>query len=177
MDLEYFLESNKKVEQINDENFEIQEQNLQKVTKDKIGEYEQINQQIVNPLNLTIQKDLEKKTEEEPLFKIEQEKNLNSKKKLEVAETQLLDLTSKVEVLEMSNDHLIKKKEEVISIRKKLINQNDELKREIESKNAVNELRIQRKVKENNSEEIQKLEAHLQSIKDTIAEVNVRLIC
>ena len=108
-------------------------------------------------------------------MKIEQEKNIEYKKKLETSETQFLSLTSQVEVFEMANESLIKKKEEVIANRKKLINQNDELKREIESKNQLNEIRIQKKVKDNNSEEIQKLELHLQSIKDTIAEVNVSL--
>lgn len=175
MDLEYNILSNQKIQEIVEKNFEITERNIEKVTKDKVQEYEDINQRIVSIIitYFKIQKDLEKKTAEEPIFKIEQEKNVEYKKKLEFSETALLSLNSQVEILEMANESLVKKKEDVISNRKKLINQNDELRREIESKNQLNEIRIQKKVKDNNSEEIQKLEIHLQSIKDTIAEVNV----
>jgi hypothetical protein len=164
LDLENFILSNQKTESIIEQNFEISQKNMEKVIIDKGHEYANVNQRI---------KDLEKKTEEEPVFKIEQEKNKEYIVKLEKLETELLSLNSHVEVLEHSNDYLLKKKEEVILNRKKLINQNDELKREIENKNQVNQVRIQRKVLDNNSEEIQKLETHLLSVKDTIAELNV----
>jgi hypothetical protein len=47
MDLEYYISSNLKSQQIIDENFEITQHNIEKVTKDKVAEYENINQRIV----------------------------------------------------------------------------------------------------------------------------------
>ena len=52
---------------------------------------------------------------------------------------------------------------------------NDDLKREIEAKNQLNEIRVQKKVKENNSEEIQKLESHLQSVIKNISELEGKI--
>ena len=56
-----------------------------------------------------------------------------------------------------------------------MINLNDELKREIEAKTQLNEIRIQKKVKENNSEEISKLEAHLQGVVNNITELESKI--
>jgi len=52
---------------------------------------------------------------------------------------------------------------------------NDDLKREIEAKNQLNEIRVQKKVKENNSEEIQKLDLHLQSVIANIVELEAKI--
>jgi len=49
------------------------------------------------------------------------------------------------------------------------------LKREIESKNQLNDARIQKKVKDNNSEEILKLETHLASILQNIRDYEQKL--
>lgn len=80
-----------------------------------------------------------------------------------------------MEQLDITNEFLVKKKEEVIVARKKVIGLNDDLKREIEAKNQLNQIRVQKKVKENNSEEIQKLEAHLQSVIATIGELEGKI--
>ena len=47
MDLEYYILSNLKTNEIINKNFEITEQNVERVTKDKVAEYESINQRIV----------------------------------------------------------------------------------------------------------------------------------
>ena len=48
MDLEYNILSNQKIQEIVEKNFEITERNIEKVTKDKVQEYEDINQRIVS---------------------------------------------------------------------------------------------------------------------------------
>ena len=103
------------------------------------------------------------------------EKNAEYKKKIEGIEKEILEMNSQVEGLNIVNEYLVKKKEDVVSERKKLINLNDELKREIEAKTQLNEIRIQKKVKENNSEEIQKLESHLQGVINNITELEAKI--
>lgn len=118
---------------------------------------------------------MENKTTEEPYIKIELEKNAQYKKKIEDIEREILQVNSTVEKFDITNDYLVKKKEEVVAERKKIIQQNDDLKREIEAKNQLNQIRVQKKVKENNSEEIQKLQAHLQSVTATITELEDKI--
>ena len=55
--------------------------------------------------------------------------------------------------------------------RKKYVDLNVELRHEIEAKNQLNEIRIQKKVKEANSEEIQKLNEHLKQTNEKIDEL------
>lgn len=50
MDLEYYILSSAKTQEIVDQNFDISQQNVEKVTKDKVAEYDQINQRIVNTI-------------------------------------------------------------------------------------------------------------------------------
>jgi len=78
--------------------------------------------------------------------------------------------------LELANEFLINKKEETISERKKLMNTNDELKHEIEAKMQLNEIRIQKKMKENHSEELKKLDAHLKSVSECIIDTEGKVI-
>jgi len=48
IDLEYNILSNHKIQEMAEHNFEITERNIEKVTKDKFKEYEDINQRIVS---------------------------------------------------------------------------------------------------------------------------------
>ena len=68
----------------------------------------------------------------------------------------------------MANNHIIKKKNEVIEERRKLTDLNIELRHEITAKNTINDNRIQKKVKEANSEEIRDLN---EKLKETINKV------
>lgn len=71
---------------------------------------------------------------------------------------------------------MVSKKETTITEKKKLITQNDELKHEIEAKTQLNEMRIQKKMKEKNSEELKKLDAHLKSVNDCIIDTEGKMI-
>jgi hypothetical protein len=77
--------------------------------------------------------------------------------------------------MEMINDFLIKKKEYVISERKRTIQVNEELKREIEAQNQLYNIRIQKKLKENTSLEYRKMEEHLLNINNKISELEVKI--
>lgn len=87
----------------------------------------------------------------------------------------MFEVNSTVECLELSNDFLANKKAEIISERKKLINQNDELRNEIEAKTQLNEIRIQKKMKENISEEINSLDIHLKSVNESIKDLEGKI--
>jgi hypothetical protein len=78
--------------------------------------------------------------------------------------------------LELTNEFLVNKKEETITEKKKLMNGNDELKHEIEAKMQLNEIRIQKKMKENNSEVLKKLDAHLKSVNECIIDTDAKVI-
>lgn len=132
---------------------------IESLTKSKIKEYEDLNKRL---------KEFDGKALEEPVFKIEFEKNGELKKKIEKLEKENLVLVTKIEELDLTNEFLQNKKDDIVSQRKKLIQVNEDLKREIEAKKQLNEIRIQKKVKENNSIEIKKLEEHLNSIKEKI---------
>jgi chromosome segregation ATPase len=88
---------------------------------------------------------------------------------------ELLEINTQVELLEEYNGHLTKKKENIANDIKRLIIVNDELKREIETKTQLNEIRIHKKVKENKSEEINKLETNLQTIIKNVTELEGRV--
>ena len=61
----------------------------------------------------------------------------------------------------MANNYIIKKKNDVVEERRKYIDLNVELRNEIKAKNTLNDQRIQKKVREANSEEIQEINAGL----------------
>jgi hypothetical protein len=162
IELDYLIQSAFANDEMKQAEFLSQMEIMENSIKEKIKAYEEVNNKI---------KDLETKTTEEPYFKVEYEKNAGYKKKIEQIEKELLEINSQVESLQMVNDFFGNKKEEVIAHRKKLINTNDELKKEIEAKTQLNEIRIQKKVKENNSEEIQKLQTHLNGVIKNITDL------
>lgn len=81
-----------------------------------------------------MQTELETKTQEEPIYKIELEKNVKNKKRLVGLEEDFMRFSTEVEELEEVNKYLVEKKERMIQERKKFIQSNEDLKREIESK-------------------------------------------
>jgi chromosome segregation protein len=161
-ELEYSITSTAKQDELKQQQFDSNMALLEEMTAQKIKSYEDINNKI---------KELDSKTTEEPYFKTELEKNEGYKKKIEELERTTLELNATVEGMELVNDFLIKKKNDVISERKKYVDLNVELRHEIEAKNQLNEIRIQKKVKEANSEEIQKLNEHLKDTNTKIDEL------
>lgn len=113
---------------------------------------------------------------EDPFFKKELEKNETFKQKVKDVERETLEVNSSVECLELTNEFLVNKKEETITERKKLLNTNDELKQEIEAKMQLNEIRIQKKMKDNNSEELKKLDEHLKSVNECIIDTEGKVV-
>ena len=116
------------------------------------------------------------KAESVPNYKEEQENNEKYKKEIEELKDKNLKLQTDAECAEMVNNYLIKKKNDVIAERKKYIDLNIELKHEIEAKMTLNDNRIQKKVREANSEEIQEIKAKLdetnQKVKDLEEKIN-----
>lgn len=133
---------------------------------EKSRQYEQVDGEI---------KELEKQQMEDPLFKIELEKNDSIKKKIKNIEREVIEVQDRVDELEAVNKFLLEKKEKCIEDRKRLYVLNDELKKEIENKSQVAEMRIQRRVKENNSMEIANLEEHTKEITDNIAAIREKI--
>ncbi len=154
-ELEYTIKSGAKLTEQKQDEFNKQLQIIEQMTKEKIAVYESTNETI---------KQTEAKSNEEPFFKIELEKNAGYKKKIKELEETIMEGNNDCEVLDAGNEYMNKKKEDVINERKRLINLNDELRREIEAKKQISDIRIQKKVKENNSEEIKNLENHLQGV-------------
>mmetsp|Transcript_29477 Transcript_29477/g.30593 ORF Transcript_29477/g.30593 Transcript_29477/m.30593 type:complete len:524 (+) Transcript_29477:2-1573(+) len=150
--LDYNLNNTQKMEEMKQKEYESSLKLRDDLNKFKQDEYLEIDKRI---------KDLNAISSDDPIVKVEYEKNVEYKKKIDNIEKELIMASFKVEELEVSNDFLIKRKEETIEERKKFIGLNEELKREIEQKSQLNEMRIQKKVKENNSEEIQKMQEDL----------------
>lgn len=150
--IDFELQNSNKMEEMKQKDFENSLSLNDSLNKFKEDEYLDVEKRI---------KALNSLSSDDPIVKNEYEKNIEYKKKIDNLEKDLLMANFRVEELEICNEFLIKKKEEVIQERKKFLVLNDELKREIEQKSQLNEMRIQKKVKENNSEEIQKLQEDL----------------
>jgi len=166
IELEYSIQSTEKMDILLKEEFEKKINFMEYLTKERIKQFELVNAKI---------KELESKTIEEPYYKIENEKNNVSKKKIDFLEREILEHNTKIETNEISNDYIIQKKENVIKERKKLMSINDEIKREIEAKQQIHEIRVQKRIRDKNCEEIQKLDTHLQGVKKNVDELGARI--
>jgi len=164
--LEFNMRKEEKIEAFKIEDFNNQQNFTEEAIKRKIKEFED---------NTTLINEMDKRTAEEPVYKIELEKNGKNKKKVEALEEDIMRLQTEVEELDQINEYLIQKKERIIQDRKKLLQLNEDLKREIESKKQLNDARIQKKVKDNNSDEIQKLETHSTQMLNNIREYEQKL--
>ena len=154
-DLEYEVTNTAKMEEMKQKEYDNSLKIRDDINKFKTEEFTEVDKRI---------KELNSISTDDPIIKIEYDKNIDYKKKIEKIEKDLIMAQFRVDELDMSNDFLIKKKQEMIDEKKKFIIINDELKREIEQKSQANEMRIQKKVKENNSEEIQKQQEDLKEL-------------
>ena len=165
-ELEYNILSGEKNDELDKIEFESQIKLLEDMTTEKTKSYDETNNKI---------KELNTKTNEEPYFKTEIEKNEGYKKKIEELEKLVCELNTQVEGMELVNDYYVKKKQNVVNERKKYVDLNVELRHEIDSKNQLNEIRIQKKVKEANSEEIQNLNNHLNETNEKIKDLEDKI--
>ena len=97
------------------------------------------------------------KAESVPYYKEEQEKNKEMKIQIAKLKDKALKLNTEAECAEIAYNYIIKKKIDVVNDKKKYIDLNVELKHEIDAKKTLNDARIQKKVREENSEEIQEI--------------------
>ena len=120
-------------------------------------------------------KNIIEKAESVPNYKEEQENNEKFKKQIEELKENFLKLNTDAECAEMVNNYLIKKKNDVIAERKKYIDLNIELRHEIEAKNTLNDNRIQKKVREANSEEIQEIQTKLDETNQKVTDLENKI--
>ena len=118
---------------------------------------------------------LNEKAQSIPGYKEEEENNAKYKEKIEELKEQYLKLNADAECAELVNNYLIKKKEDVINERKKYIDLNIELKHEIEAKITLNDNRIQKKVREANSEEIAEMKLKLEETNQKVADLENKI--
>ena len=120
-------------------------------------------------------KSIIERAESVPNYKEEQENNEKYKKQIEELKENFLKLNTDAECAEMVNNYIIKKKNDVIAERKKYIDLNIELKHEIEAKNTLNDNRIQKKVREANSEEIQEIKNKLEETNQKVTDLENKI--
>ena len=169
-DLEYEITSTTEMDKMKKEDFENEMKLIEDMTDLKLKTYNETNDKI---------KEKDAQTTEEPYYKTELEKNEGYKKKIVDLEKKLLEFNTQAEGMQLVNDYIVKKKGDVINERKKYVDLNVELRHEIDAKNQLNQIRIQKKVKEHNSEEIQnlnnKLNEYNEKIKDQEDNMNRQL--
>ena len=169
-DLEYEITSTTEMDKMKKEDFENEMKLIEDMTDLKLKTYNETNDKI---------KEKDAQTTEEPYYKTELEKNEGYKKKIVDLEKKLLEFNTQAEGMQLVNDYIVKKKGDVINERKKYVDLNVELRHEIDAKNQLNQIRIQKKVKEQNSEEIQdlnnKLKEYNEKIKDQEDNMNRQL--
>ena len=165
-DLKYNIETGDKIGKMSQDDFD----NDIKLTEDLV----EIKGQELAETREKI-KTLTEKAESVPNFKEEQENNEKFKAQIEELKDQYLKLNTDAECAELVNNYLIKKKNDVINERKKYIDLNIELKHEIEAKKTLNDNRIQKKVREANSEEIQEIQAKLDETLQKVADLENKI--
>ena len=110
-----------------------------------------------------------------PNYNEEKEKNDEFKKQIEELKDKALKLTTDAETAELANNYLIKKKNEVVEEAKKLRDLNIELRHEIDAKITLNDQRIQKKVREAKSEEIQDITNKLNETKKKVEDLEKKI--
>ena len=120
-------------------------------------------------------KEITQKAESVPNYNEEKEKNDEFKKQIEELKDKALKLTTDAETAEIANNYLIKKKNEVVEEAKKLRDLNIELRHEIDAKITLNDQRIQKKVREAKSEEIQDITNKLNETKKKVEDLEKKI--
>ena len=165
-DLSYQIESGDKIGKMSQNDFDNNIKLIEELAEIKGKELTDTREKI----NI-----LTAKAESVPGYKEEQENNEKFKKQVEELKDKALKLNTDAECAELVNNYLIKKKNDVINERKKYIDLNIELKHEIEAKKTLNDTRIQKKVREANSEEIQEITAKLNETNQKVQDLENKI--
>ena len=160
-DLKYNIETGDKIGKMTQDDFDDDVKIIDDLAEIKGQELSEVREKI---------KILTEKAESTPGFKEEQENNDKFKSQIEELREKCLKLNTEAECAELVNNYLIKKKNDVVNERKKYIDLNIELKHEIEAKKTLNDNRIQKKVREANSEEIQEIKLKLDETNQKVAD-------
>ena len=164
--LKYNIETEDKIGKMSQDDFNEKIKLVEDLVEIKGKELSECREQI---------KVITEKAESVPNYKEEQENNEKYRKEIEELKEKNLQLQTEAECAEMVNNYLIKKKNDVITERKKYIDLNIELKHEIEAKTTLNDNRIQKKVREANSEEIQEIKAKLDETNQKVNDLEEKI--
>ena len=164
--LKYNIETEDKIGKMSQDDFNEKIKLVEDLVEIKGKELSECREQI---------KVITEKAESVPNYKEEQENNEKYRKEIEELKEKNLKLQTEAECAEMVNNYLIKKKNDVITERKKYIDLNIELKHEIEAKTTLNDNRIQKKVREANSEEIQEIKAKLDETNQKVNDLEEKI--
>ena len=165
-ELKYNIETGEKIGKMTQDDFDEKIKLIDELVEIKGKELNECREQI---------KSVTERAESVPNYKEEQENNEKFKKQIEELKENFLKLNTDAECAEMVNNYIIKKKNDVINERKKYIDLNIELKHEIEAKNTLNDNRIQKKVREANSEEIQEITNKLEETKQKVNDLENKI--
>ena len=165
-DLKYNIETGEKIGKMTQDDFDEGIKLIDNLVEIKGKELTECREQI---------KSIIERAESVPNYKEEQENNEKYKKQIEELKEKFLKLNTDAECAEMVNNYLIKKKNDVIAERKKYIDLNIELRHEIEAKNTLNDNRIQKKVREANSEEIQEIKLKLEETNQKVTDLEGKI--
>ena len=165
-DLKYTIETGEKIGKMTQDDFDADVKLIDDLAEIKGQELSEIKEKI-NALN--------EKAQSIPGYKEEEENNAKYKEQIEELKEKYLKLNTDAECAELVNNYLIKKKEDVINERKKYIDLNIELKHEIEAKITLNDNRIQKKVREANSEEIAEMKLKLEETNQKVADLENKI--
>ena len=164
--LKYNIETEDKIGKMSQDDFNEKIKLVEDLVEIKGKELSECREQI---------KVITEKAESVPNYKEEQENNEKYRKEIEELKEKNLKLQTEAECAEIVNNYLIKKKNDVITERKKYIDLNIELKHEIEAKTTLNDNRIQKKVREANSEEIQEIKAKLDETNQKVNDLEEKI--
>jgi hypothetical protein len=165
-DLSYQIESGDKIGKMSQDDFDNDIKLIEDMVEIKGKELYEVREKI----NTLIAK-----AESVPNYQEEQENNIKFKQQIEELKDKALKLNTEAECAELVNNYLIKKKKDVINERKKYIDLNIELKHEIEAKTTLNDTRIQKKVREANSEEIQEITEKLNETNQKVQDLENKI--
>ena len=165
-ELDYKIKTDEEIKKLSESDFNNEIKLIEDLVQIKGEELSQCREEINN---------LIKKTESVPNFAEEKEKNDEYKKQIEELKDKALKLNTDAEIAEMVNNHIIKKKNEVMEERRKYTDSNIELRHEINAKNTMNDSRIQKKVREANSEEIQEINAKLKETNKKVEDLEKKI--
>ena len=165
-DLKYNIETGDKIGKMTQDDFDDDIKLIEDLVEIKGQELSETREKI---------KVLTEKAESVPNFKEEQENNEKFKSQIEELKEQFLKLNTDADCAELVNNYLIKKKNDVINERKKYIDLNVELKHEIDAKKTLNDNRIQKKVREANSEEIQEIKLKLYETNQKVTDLENKI--